>query len=551
MTFFLGNCLRGLRRQAASAARRRGTGRTPPRRTVPALEGLEDRTVPSTLMVTNTSDTGVAGDGSLRGEIAAAAAGDTFRFAPGLAGQTITLTGGELAITQSLDVEGLGARRLAVSGDNASRVFDVSSGATVTIAGLTITGGLADGNSPGFTSAGGGILNSGDLTLTRDVLSDNQAVGDAVHTTLGNRPGGAVGGGVANLGTLTVSRSLLTRNRVVGFDGRSATSAGNASGGALLNAGTASITGSQFTFNVARAGSDESGTMSATGSAGAISNTGSLTIARSTFSHNLAFGGDNSSGAVRPGAAIGGAILSGGPTGPVAELVVSASTFDHNDAIGGSGNQSSSNLAPSENGPNDAFGGAIHLSAGTANTITDCTIEHNAAIAGAGAAGLDGGLAWGGGIDLFNSFGHGVSATVINCRVSHNAAVGGRGGPGGNGGDAWGGGFANLLGATLTINHSSVSHNRSVGGEGGSGGDGYGGGIFEDAPSSLTLTGARVGHNRAVGGEGGPDGSDGEGVGGGLYLTPGAVACADVLTVIAHNHATTSDDDVFGILGSC
>jgi hypothetical protein len=40
-------------------------------------------------------------------------------------------------------------------------------------------------------------------------------------------------------------------------------------------------------------------------------------------------------------------------------------------------------------------------------------------------------------------------------------------------------------------------------------------------------------------------------VGGGLYLTPGGVACADLWTAIANNHALTSDDDVFGDLGSC
>ena len=37
----------------------------------------------------------------------------------------------------------------------------------------------------------------------------------------------------------------------------------------------------------------------------------------------------------------------------------------------------------------------------------------------------------------------------------------------------------------------------------------------------------------------------------GLYVTPGSIACADQLTVIRANHASTSDDDVFGILGSC
>jgi hypothetical protein len=57
---------------------------------------LEGRALPSTLAVTNTSDTGVSGDGSLRGEIAAAS-GDTIEFAGSVHGQTITLTSGELA----------------------------------------------------------------------------------------------------------------------------------------------------------------------------------------------------------------------------------------------------------------------------------------------------------------------------------------------------------------------------------------------------------------------------------------------------------------------
>jgi hypothetical protein len=40
-------------------------------------------------------------------------------------------------------------------------------------------------------------------------------------------------------------------------------------------------------------------------------------------------------------------------------------------------------------------------------------------------------------------------------------------------------------------------------------------------------------------------------VGGGLYLTPGGLACADLLTAIFANDASTSDDDVFGTLGLC
>jgi hypothetical protein len=69
-----------------------------------------------------------------------------------------------------------------------------------------------------------------------------------------------------------------------------------------------------------------------------------------------------------------------------------------------------------------------------------------------------------------------------------------------------------------------------------------------DAQSSLTLKGVTVEHNRAKGGEGDDGGSDGQGQGGGLYLTPGGVAFADLLTAILGNQASTSDDDVFGVL---
>src|SRR5215469_14002535 len=103
----------------------------------PRLEGLEERTVLSTLTVSNNLDSGA---GSLRAAIKSAGSGDTIVFASGLSGQTITLTGGELAIKKSLDIEGPGADNLAVSGNDTDRVFDiVSEGLTVRIAGLTIT----------------------------------------------------------------------------------------------------------------------------------------------------------------------------------------------------------------------------------------------------------------------------------------------------------------------------------------------------------------------------------------------------------------------------
>ena len=120
------------RSEASHSVRRRRQFR-------PTFEGLECRTVLSTLTVLNNHD---SGPGSLRDTIAAAGGGDTIVFARQLDGQTITLTGGELTITKSLDIEGPGASRLTISGDHSSRVFDISGGVTVTIAGLTIADGF-------------------------------------------------------------------------------------------------------------------------------------------------------------------------------------------------------------------------------------------------------------------------------------------------------------------------------------------------------------------------------------------------------------------------
>ena len=81
----------------------------------------------ATDVVTNLSDSGVSGDGSLRGEILAAAAGDTIVFAPGLTGTITLLTGTAslkfsgncgLIIAKNLTISGPGASILAVSGNH-------------------------------------------------------------------------------------------------------------------------------------------------------------------------------------------------------------------------------------------------------------------------------------------------------------------------------------------------------------------------------------------------------------------------------------------------
>ena len=113
----------------------------------------------ATLIVTNTADSGA---GSLRNTIAAAAAGDTIQFAAALNGQTITLTSAQLLIGKNLIIDGPGSGQLTVQRSTAGgtpmfRIFEITAGHTVTIQGLTISNGTAQGSFP--ANAGGGIFN--------------------------------------------------------------------------------------------------------------------------------------------------------------------------------------------------------------------------------------------------------------------------------------------------------------------------------------------------------------------------------------------------------
>jgi predicted outer membrane repeat protein len=231
----------------------------------PRLEALEERYLLSTLTVLNTNDSGA---GSLRADIAAAHNGDTIVFAPSLDGQTITLTSGELLIRKNLTIAGPGASQLTISGNNASRVFEVAKQENVTLSSLTISSGAAPS---GYL--GGGILNYGTLTVSNSTLSGNTAL---------------EGGGIFNYGTLTVSGSTLSYN----------TSEGE--GGGIDSQGTLTVSGSSLFYNTSTTeggGIGNHGTLTVSGSTlsdnsaskgGGIFNAGALTVSGSTLSGNSA-----------------------------------------------------------------------------------------------------------------------------------------------------------------------------------------------------------------------------------------------------------------------
>jgi hypothetical protein len=126
---------------------------------------LEERTLLSMITVTTHLEQ-EAGKVSLREAIATAngAAGlDTIVFDPALSGQTFILTLGQLEITDSIIIRGLGASRTIIDAQQQSRVFDVTdSVGDATFDGLTITGGY----SHGILEDGGGIRSLAQNSLT-------------------------------------------------------------------------------------------------------------------------------------------------------------------------------------------------------------------------------------------------------------------------------------------------------------------------------------------------------------------------------------------------
>jgi hypothetical protein len=559
---------------------------------VPRLEHLEDRTVPSTLTVTNNLDSGA---GSLRDTISNAKSGDTIVFAPSLDGQTITLTSGELAINNNLDIEGPGASQLAVSGNDQFRVFDISQGFTVTLAGLTITHGQAEAstNDRGG-SGGGGILNAGTLTVANDVLSANQSDthggaisnGPAAVLTVTNSQfignealakanaaqveGGAIwnsGSKGSNAGAIaTVIGSTFTGNRAIGGNGGVTSNGdsliGDALGGAIHNDGKSTLTVENSTFLANQAIGGNGGSVGKAfhgfygvgiGAGGAITGDEGLLLVVSgcTFVDNQALGGSNATGSSSAAGYIGtgrGGALStfGGPA------TVTNSTFIGNEALGGNGNTGGSVailVGVGDGGAivSDAFGSPHPF------TVSTCTFTNNQAIGGTGnSAGAFVGDGMGGGLENFQ----GATATVTGSTFSGNQAIGSNGVAGGNGGDGLGGGLANQTGSTLTISGSTLSGNQAIGGAGGSGangGNGFGGGVYNDGQSILTILLSTITGNAASGGAAGAGGNAGQGIGGGVYFAAGGSVCLDAFTIanILANTASTSNNDVFGVYMMC
>jgi hypothetical protein len=239
-------------------------------------------------IVTTNADSGA---GSLRDAIANACDGSTITFS-GLVSSPITLTTGELAIDKNLTIQGPGANLLSVSGGNtALHVFKIGSvtpAVNVTLSGMTISGGNANGG--GNDDDGGGVLydGAGAVTVTSSTISGNTAghgggisveggTAAITNSTISGNTATSIAGGILNMqSTVTITNSTIS--------GNTATISG---GGVLVEGGTATITNSTISGN-----SSSSFGSPSFGAGGGILNVdnGSVTITNCTISGNMALG---------------------------------------------------------------------------------------------------------------------------------------------------------------------------------------------------------------------------------------------------------------------
>lgn len=392
------------------------------------------------IMVTNLDD---AGPGSLRDAVASAnekSGRDTIRFPKSLQG-TITLTSGEIEISDKLVIEGPGASRLTVSGGNTSRIFKIGHAVEVSIEELTI----ADGRN-----------------TTQDILSITVTRGGAI---------------LNDGGSLRLSGVTMCNNETI-----NSTNSHVVGGGAVVNSGYATLfaTNCQFIDNIARGGTS----YAFGGAIGSVTESVAI-IEHCTFSGNLATSG---------GTSYGGAIGNFGGS----ELTVIDCTFSENRAKGENANEKAfggaiaarpgtvdnsgsvtaiqgcllvCNLAL---GAADETGNGANAGGGALYNFNSTLMLDKSTLAGnqtEGGTGIYGGDAYGGALYATGTQPLAQPVMIRHCHFFANSAVGNVNG------DALGGALHNDMYCQMGLRQSSVTHNWAWACEA-EGGEGIGGGLY-------------------------------------------------------------------------
>lgn len=191
---------------------------------------------------------------------------------------------GDLDVSGSVQIVGASAAQTIVNAAGIDRVFQIASGAQVTLQGLTIEGGQSTYDCDG----GWGVLNAGSLQLTADVVTNNVS-------------SCGYGGGVYNTGSLGATDTTFSHNVVY-------------QGGGLYNAAGASATIDTSTFE------HNGGNY---GGGGGVDNLGTLTLTNVTLSANSA------------STANGGAIEASGGSATIRSSTIASNTASGSGGGGG------------------------------------------------------------------------------------------------------------------------------------------------------------------------------------------------------------------------
>lgn len=353
----------------------------------------------------------------------------------------------------------------------------------------------------GGDAAGGGIYNAASLTITSAVITGNTATGGAgglganatysksasagTAGTYGGNGGHAYGGGIYNTGPLSITKARITGNSAAGGKGGSGGNAlyanantygggvggngGAAGGGGIFNSGGAvTIQSSTLSGNTAKAGSGSGGGTTFNGANGSNF---SVTTYQGTQTPNPAAPGANGGNGYaggNGGNAVGGAISS--TTGSV---TITASTLSGNLAAPGNGGNGTA-------GGNGGKGGNGGHYAGT---------PYYGYAGGNGGSGGDAGtpgIAKGGGIYSTDSLIVKTSTISGNILKTASAGTAGGGGAKGANGTLYNGTGGATAGAKGALASASAS---------------YGGGIYSGG-GTIAISLATIAKNTAQAGGG-------------------------------------------------
>jgi len=554
-------------------------------RQYPAIEPLESRIAPATIIVNVLGDTPVAGKTDLRQALALADTAlslhpgvvNTIKFAlPAPAAHTeniITLGGTALSSNGDVNIVGPGAGKLIISGNGASGVFSIGgTTGTTTISGLSIVNGNLGNGGAGIyctesltlknvvisgntsTSFGAGVNIHGNTTtppklsivnslITGNSNQNNSSAGiDLFETgsftiTKSAISGNAVGiaGGFSN--GSTISGSVISGNANYGLDMYSSSPtakitisgtkiADNKSGGATLSGGNVLITGSTI----------ENNTAVYTGGGLVTTGAASVTISKSSIIGNRT----TATNAADQGG--GGIFVSGSGTGaPTPVKITGSSISDNSSALDGGGLFAENGIALSVstskfagNQAHSGAGGGIATRGATATGVVNLTVKdalftdnvssRGGAIAAEGATGLEGN----------------GSFSIIASIVAGNSSLGA---------DA---GITVATSAAVTVTDTVVTNNFAAA---------FGGGMDIVDTQQALITGSFITDNSATGNGGGLrlfsivgtikdstiTGNVAGGGGGGIYLNgagPVTIESSNVSANTAPSHPDTQGSGI-------